>query len=32
MPPLLRARLGDTLRVNFRNALPDDPSTSISTA
>jgi len=26
MPPLLRARLGDTLRVNFRNALPDDPS------
>jgi FtsP/CotA-like multicopper oxidase with cupredoxin domain len=26
MPPLLRARLGDTLRVNFRNALPEDPS------
>jgi FtsP/CotA-like multicopper oxidase with cupredoxin domain len=26
MPPLLRARLGDTLRVNFSNALPDDPS------
>jgi len=26
MPPLLRARLGDTLRINFSNALPDDPS------
>jgi len=26
MPPLLRVRLGDTLRISFRNALPDDPS------
>jgi suppressor of ftsI len=26
LPPLLRARLGDTLRINFRNALPDDAS------
>ena len=26
MPPLLRARLGDTMRITFRNSLPDDPS------
>jgi len=26
MPPLLRVRLGDTLRISFRNGLPDDPS------
>jgi suppressor of ftsI len=26
IPPLLRARLGDTLRITFRNDLPDDPS------
>jgi suppressor of ftsI len=26
MPPLLRVRLGDTMRIRFRNALPDDPS------
>ena len=26
MPPLLRVRLGDTMRITFRNALPDDPS------
>lgn len=26
LPPLLRARLGDTLRIRFRNALLDDPS------
>jgi suppressor of ftsI len=26
LPPLLRARLGDTLLVSFKNALPDDPS------
>jgi suppressor of ftsI len=26
MPPLLRVRLGDTMRIKFRNALPDDPS------
>jgi suppressor of ftsI len=26
LPPLLRARLGDTMRIMFRNALPDDPS------
>jgi len=25
-PPLLRVRLGDTMRIAFRNALPDDPS------
>src|SRR6267142_3385344 len=25
-PPLLRARLGDTMRITFRNDLPDDPS------
>ena len=24
--PLLRVRLGDTMRITFRNALPDDPS------
>src|SRR5712692_951789 len=26
VPPLLRVRLGDTLRITLRNALPDDPS------
>ena len=26
LPPLLRVRLGDTMRIRFRNALPDDPS------
>jgi len=26
VPPLLRVRLGDTLRITFRNQLPDDPS------
>jgi suppressor of ftsI len=26
LPPLLRARLGDTMRITFRNHLPDDPS------
>jgi suppressor of ftsI len=26
MPPLIRVRLGDTIRITFRNALPDDPS------
>jgi suppressor of ftsI len=26
VPPVLRARLGDTMRVSFRNQLPGDPS------
>jgi FtsP/CotA-like multicopper oxidase with cupredoxin domain len=26
MPPLLRPRLGDIMRITFRNNLPDDPS------
>jgi suppressor of ftsI len=26
IPPLLRARLGDTMRITFRNNLPDTPS------
>src|SRR5260221_4282028 len=26
LPPLLRPRLGDTMRITFRNSLPDDPS------
>jgi FtsP/CotA-like multicopper oxidase with cupredoxin domain len=26
LPPLLRPRLGDIMRITFRNALPDDPS------
>jgi len=26
VPPLLRVRVGDTMRITFRNALPDDPS------
>lgn len=26
IPPLLRPRLGDTMRITFRNDLPDDPS------
>ena len=26
VPPVLRARLGDTMRISFRNQLPDDPS------
>jgi FtsP/CotA-like multicopper oxidase with cupredoxin domain len=26
VPPLLRVRLGDTMRISFRNDLPDDPS------
>jgi FtsP/CotA-like multicopper oxidase with cupredoxin domain len=26
VPPLLRPRLGDTMRITFRNQLPDDPS------
>jgi FtsP/CotA-like multicopper oxidase with cupredoxin domain len=26
LPPLLRPRLGDTMRITFRNNLPDDPS------
>lgn len=26
VPPLLRPRLGDTMRITFRNDLPDDPS------
>jgi suppressor of ftsI len=26
IPPLLRVRLGDTMRIAFRNQLPDDPS------
>jgi FtsP/CotA-like multicopper oxidase with cupredoxin domain len=26
LPPVLRVRLGDTMRVAFRNDLPDDPS------
>jgi suppressor of ftsI len=26
VPPLLRPRLGDTMRITFRNNLPDDPS------
>ena len=26
MPPLLRPKLGDTMRIRFRNQLPDDPS------
>ncbi len=25
-PPLLRARVGDTMRITFQNNLPDDPS------
>jgi FtsP/CotA-like multicopper oxidase with cupredoxin domain len=25
-PPLLRPKLGDTMRIRFRNQLPDDPS------
>jgi suppressor of ftsI len=26
LPPLLRVRLGDTIRISFRNNLPDEPS------
>jgi suppressor of ftsI len=26
LPPLLRARLGDVMRITFRNALPHDPT------
>ena len=26
MPPVLRARAGDTMRITFRNNLPSDPS------
>jgi len=26
VPPLLRVRVGDSMRISFRNALPDDPS------
>jgi FtsP/CotA-like multicopper oxidase with cupredoxin domain len=26
LPPLLRPRLGDVMRIKFRNSLPDDPS------
>jgi suppressor of ftsI len=26
LPPLLRPRLGDTMRITFRNALPDNRS------
>src|SRR4029453_12077887 len=26
LPPLLRSRLGDTMRITFRNNLVDDPS------
>jgi FtsP/CotA-like multicopper oxidase with cupredoxin domain len=26
LPPVLRPRLGDTMRITFRNNLPDDPS------
>jgi suppressor of ftsI len=26
LPPLLRVRLGDTMRIGFKNALPNDPS------
>jgi suppressor of ftsI len=26
LPPLLRVRLGDTMRINFKNELPDDPT------
>ena len=26
LPPLLRVRLGDVMRITFRNKLPDDPS------
>ena len=26
LPPLLRPRLGDTMRITFRNNLPDEPS------
>src|SRR5712691_1139183 len=26
VPPLLRVRVGDTMRISFRNALPNDPS------
>jgi FtsP/CotA-like multicopper oxidase with cupredoxin domain len=26
VPPVLRPRLGDTMRITFRNQLPDDPS------
>src|SRR5882672_1527717 len=26
MPPVLRARVGDTMRIAFQNNLPDDPS------
>jgi FtsP/CotA-like multicopper oxidase with cupredoxin domain len=26
LPPLLRPRLGDTMRITFKNDLPDDPS------
>jgi len=26
IPPLLRARLGDSMRIAFRNNLPDEPS------
>ena len=26
IPPLLRVRLGDTMRINFKNGLPNDPS------
>jgi FtsP/CotA-like multicopper oxidase with cupredoxin domain len=26
LPPLLRVRLGDVMRITFRNNLPDDPS------
>ena len=26
IPPLLRVRLGDTMRITFKNELPDQPS------
>jgi FtsP/CotA-like multicopper oxidase with cupredoxin domain len=32
LPPLLRARTGDVLRIAFRNGLPNDSSNCIFTA
>ena len=32
LPPLLRAQLGDTLRIAFRNQLPNKPSICTITA
>jgi suppressor of ftsI len=32
IPPLLRTRLGDTMRITFRNNLPDTQSNCTFTA